>query len=167
MKRAVVTSLLKDSKLDLQTYLQPPFSPQLGEKFVAKQLTEHLTCNNLYEEYQSACRSNHSTETVLIPVSNDILEALDKQLVILVLLDMSAAFDTVIYIDHALLINMLHGHCGIRATALEWFRSYLSYRTSVSIPGATSHPQPLKLSVSQDSVLAPAHAFQPILRTRS
>ena len=104
LKRAVVTPPLKDSKLDPNVYkhYRPisnlHFLAKLAEIFVVKQLSEHLTCNNLYEGYQSAYMSNHSMEMALIWVSNDILEALrNKQSVKLVLLDMSAAFNT---IDH-------------------------------------------------------------------
>ena len=58
------------------------------------------------ENNQSAYRVGHSTESALLKVKSDLLHALDKQEVTcLVLLDLSAAFDT---IDHNLLLNTLH-----------------------------------------------------------
>ena len=69
-------------------------------------------------------------ETVIIPwlkVQNDILLAMDRQHVtLLVLLDLSAAFDTV---DHRVLLRRLEVTYGITGTALQWFRSYLTGRT--------------------------------------
>ena len=53
--------------------------------------------HDLYPSLQSACRKNHSTETALLKVTNDILMEMNSQhAVLLVLLDLSAAFDTVV-----------------------------------------------------------------------
>ena len=58
----------------------------------------NLDKNGLYEVFQSASRQLHSTETALLCVQNDILQAVDsRDGAILVLLDLSAAFVT---IDH-------------------------------------------------------------------
>ena len=66
----------------------------------------------------------HSTETALIKVQDDILRAIDKKRsVILLLLDLSAVFDTV---DHGILLDRLSQRFGIVGHALEWFRSYIS-----------------------------------------
>ena len=63
--------------------------------------------NQLYPKFQSAYRAHHSIETALLRVHNDILQAIDdKQGVILVLLDLSAAFDS---ISHEILLNRLLG----------------------------------------------------------
>ena len=66
------------------------------------------------------------TETALVRVHNDILKALnDNKSVILLLLDLSGAFDTV---DHTILESRLVNRFGIRDTTLNWFRSYLQLR---------------------------------------
>ena len=63
---------------------------------MVNQLQNDLTVNNLFAKTQSAYRAHHSCETALIRVINDILLALDKgNEAVLLLLDYSAAFDTV------------------------------------------------------------------------
>ena len=72
--------------------------------------------------------------------------------IILILLDMSAAFDT---ISHDILLARL-GSLGVGGKALDWLRSYLSLRTqSVVIGGNRSAPKPLVCGVPQGSVLGP------------
>jgi hypothetical protein len=79
---------------------------KLIEKVVTTQITNHVTSYALGEMYQSAYKANTSTETALLKVKSDILNAVDRQEVVLfVLLDLSAAFDTV---DHKILLNRLH-----------------------------------------------------------
>ena len=78
------------------------FISKVVERVVAKQLTSHMRENNLHEQMQSAYRQNHSTETVLLKVHSDILSAVDNGCVVLVLLDLTAAFDT---IDHGILLS--------------------------------------------------------------
>jgi len=75
---------------------------------------------------QSAYRRFHSTETA-VKVLADILRALDNgDVAVLMLLELSAAFDTV---DHAILLQRLETSYGIGGGALRWFTSYLSGRT--------------------------------------
>ena len=107
-----------------------------------------------HEILQSAYKQYHSTETALIRVQNDILMHLDnKRGVILVLLDLSAAFDT---IDHVTLLHQLRHRLGISHTALEWFKSYLTGRTqAVLIENHSSKPVTLQYGVPQGSVLGP------------
>ena len=101
-KVAHVTPLLKNTSLDknvLKNYRPVsnlPFVSKVLERAVAKQLQNYLTVNNLHKPQQSAYRKHHSTETALLCVQNDIVQAIDgKKSVILVLLDLSAAFDTI------------------------------------------------------------------------
>ena len=78
---------------------------------------------------QSAYRTNHSTETALLKVYNDIMWSIDSgDDVILCLLDLSAAFDM---IDHTILINRLEKRFGIKDDALAWFVSYLLSSSSI------------------------------------
>jgi hypothetical protein len=111
-----------------------------------------MSVNGLYDKNQSAYRRGHSTETVLLKVADDILKGLDcGKEAILVLLDLSAAFDTV---DHHILINRLHERLCLTGTILKWFSSYLQDRTlSVVINGCNSDPVRLTYGVPQGSVL--------------
>ena len=122
--------------------------------FFLFQIHGHLVCNNLYPVAQSAYRRNHSTETALLKVMNDILLNMNRQHVtILVLLDLSAAFDSV---DHSILLNRLSSKLGLNGTALAWFLSYLSGRSQrVSVRGAVSDKFDLRYGVPQGSCLGP------------
>ena len=127
---------------------------KLTERVVALQLNEHLKENDILEHMQSAYKSGHSTETALLKVQNDILMAMDNQKVTaLLLLDLSAAFDTV---NHTILLNRLQKCVGITGGALRWFQSYLENRKqSVRINNVNSEPVDLKYGVPQGSVLGP------------
>ena len=107
------------------------------EGAVASQLMEHMTINNLHLKFPSAYKNNHSTESALLKVKNDILLNMDEQKVtLLVLLDLSSAFDTV---NHQVLLERLRSRFGVTGTALDWFASYLSGRVQrISVNGGTS-----------------------------
>ena len=124
------------------------------EKVVAARLIDHMTENNLMDPYQSTYRKGHSTETALVRVHNDIVSAVDKGLgVCLILLDLSATFDTV---DHTILLTFLKEHIGLGGLALDLLKSYLTGRTQcVSIKGVLSELHELAYGVPQGSVLGP------------
>ena len=83
--------------------------------------------NNLFLQLQSAYRSHHSTETALLKSKNDLLMNMNKGHVSLfVLLDLSAAFDTV---DHKILLKTLQMKLGVCGSALSWLKSYLEGRS--------------------------------------
>jgi len=82
-----------------------PFLSKILEKLVAKRLETHLSSHRLHDNLQSAYRTGHSTETVLLKVHHDITEVLDRKcMAALVLLDLSAAFDVT---DHKILQTCL------------------------------------------------------------
>ena len=108
-KRAVVHPLLKKSGLQLINNFRPvsnlQFTSKLTEKAVAVQLQEHMLVNGLFPELQSVYRQHHSTETTLLKVKNDLLMAKGQgQVTLLVLLELSSAFDTV---EHEILLKRL------------------------------------------------------------
>ncbi len=117
------------------------------------QVTAFLTQNNLLDSNQSGFRSGHSTETALLSVVEDLrLARKASKSSLLILLDLSAAFDTV---NHQILLSTLLRK-GISGTALQWFDSYLSDRSfKVSWRGEVSKSQHLATGVPQGSVLGP------------
>ena len=159
-KHATISPLIKKPSLDpesLASYRPVSNLPYLSkclERVVAQQLQLYLDSHSLYDPMQSAYRPQHSTETTLLKIQNDLLMAVDGGTqVVLLLLDLSAAFDT---IDHEVLLHRLRHRYGIDHLALRWFRSYLQKRTqAVVVPGSTSGRTSLTWGVPQGSVLGP------------
>ncbi len=131
-----------------------PFLSKILEKVVSSQLYSFLEKNGTCEEFQSGFRPYHSTETALIRVTNDLLLSSDRGCIsLLVLLDLSAAFDT---IDHNILLNRLEHFVGISGSALARFKSYLSDRHQfVAVNEEVSYRSQVQYGLPQGSVLGP------------
>ncbi len=101
-------------------------SKLIAERAVVEQLLDHSEKNTPLPTNQSAYRRFHSTETALVKVQNDILMSMDqREVTLLVLLDLSAAFDTV---DHEIMLEILKSSFGVNGSALGWIKSFLSDR---------------------------------------
>ena len=155
LKSAVLSPLLKKPHADFLEFKN--FRPisnlkalsKIIEKSVALQLNNYLMTNNLHEDFQSAYKVHHSTETAMVKVQDDILRAIDgNEALVLLMLDLSAAFDTV---SHETLLDRLSQRYGITGSVREWFASYLSSRTQC----LRSSILELNCGVPQGSVLGP------------
>ena len=156
----MVKPLLKKSNLDPSVFnnYRPvsnlPFLSKVLEKLAFNQVNDFLYRKNIFEKHQSGFRKYHSTETALLKILNDIRWNLDnKKLTVLVLLDLSAAFDTV---DHHILLNRLRHLVGLSGTVLNWFCSYLTDRRFyVSMDACSSEIHEIGCGVPQGSILGP------------
>uniref|UniRef100_A0A670IP01 Reverse transcriptase domain-containing protein n=1 Tax=Podarcis muralis TaxID=64176 RepID=A0A670IP01_PODMU len=159
LKEAVIKPLLKKTSLDpanLANYRPVSNLPFLGkviERVVAKQLQACLEDADHLDPFQSGFRPHHGTETALVVLVDDLRQARDKgESCFLVLLDLSAAFDT---IDHNILLDRLEG-LGAGGTVIRWFRSFLLGRVQKVVVGdECSDPSALTCGVPQGSVLSP------------
>ncbi|CAB3977251.1 Hypothetical predicted protein [Paramuricea clavata] len=158
-KEAHVHPLLK--KLGLEAIFKNfrpisnlPFVSKLAERAVFEQMHVHMVDHDLYPPGQSSYRKNHSNETALLKVKNDLLMNMNKQHVsLLVFLDMSAAFDTV---DHGIMIERLSSKLGFSGTVISWFQSYLCRGSQrVTVHGTVSDRFDVAYGVPQGSCLGP------------
>ena len=119
-----------------------------------QQLKAHMDNNLLHKTCQSAYRSCHSTETALLKITSDLRCAMEEDhCVLLVMLDLSAAFDTV---SHETLLQRMEKMYGVQEEALAWLSSYFTDRSqSVIIQDGMSAPKPLKTGLPQGSILGP------------
>ncbi|XP_064162051.1 uncharacterized protein LOC135238224 isoform X1 [Anguilla rostrata] len=131
-KKALISPLLKKTTLDpsiIGNYRPVsllPFLSKTIERAASNQLSVFLSQNELLDPHQSGFRPGHSTETALLSVNEALHAARAASLSsVLLLLDLSAAFDTV---DHPTLLSSLSA-MGICGTVLNWIESYLSDRS--------------------------------------
>ena len=130
-----------------------PVLSKVSERLAHRQFVDFLSANEKLAKTQSGNRKLHSTETALLCVTDDLLRAMDdKKVSVIVLLDMSKAFDS---IRHDILLQRLH-ELGISSPSLDWFHSYLTDRYQrVRIHDSVSELLTLKYGVPQGSILGP------------
>jgi hypothetical protein len=159
-EKPLVNPMLKKTKLDaneVKNYRPVSklcFVSKIVEKVVAVRFSKHLSDNDLYEKMQSAYCPNHSTETTLLRVRNYLLCILgERKAVTIVLLDLSAAFDT---IDLTHMLTRLRDRFRITATSLALFESYLVNRSQrIQMHGRIPMERPVVFGVPLCSVLGP------------
>ena len=159
-KIADVRPLAKKSNSDtctafenLRSVSNLSYVSKLTERTVFNQTNNFLN-TRLYPQGESAYRKCHSTETALLRVTNDIMMNMNRQHVtLLVMLDLSSAFDTV---DHDILLDRLNNEFGIKGRVLEWFTSYLCKLSQfILVNGGRSRLFDVSYGVPQGSFLAP------------
>ena len=122
-----------------------------------------MTLNNLHNNHQFGYKKHHSTESLLLKIVNNLLLSCDENMpTVVLLLDLSAAFDTV---DHEKLLEILYLDIGIRGKAYSWCKSFLINRTfRIKIGDAYSDEETLDFGVAQGSVFR-SKIFQYIHKT--
>ena len=129
------------------------FISKLLERILYTQIIEFVESNKLLPRYQSSYRKGHSCETAMLKVVGDVQQMLrDKNYVVLVLLDSSAAFDTV---DHSILLRRLKQQFYIRGNALKMIESYLRNRIFSVNLDTCSDLRELEYGIPQGSTLGP------------
>ena len=160
IKESIIVPLLKKAGLDaeiLKNYWPVAdllFLSKLSERVVSIRLHEHMGMNNLHSKHEHGYKKYHSTETLLLCLVNDILLSLDcNHATLLLLIDLSAAFDTV---DIDLLLQVMEFEIGVSGIALDWFESFLRGRNQrVLIENSLSDILKVNVGVPQGSVLGP------------
>ena len=132
-KMAQITPLLKKPGLDVNSPSNyRPISnlntiSKILERLFSSRLNDHIKKSKNLNPFQSAYRKQHSTETALLRIMDDIFTTIDdKKIIVLVSLDLSAAFDT---LDHFTLLHRLEQSFGVSGLALRWISTYLVDRT--------------------------------------
>ena len=158
LKISRVTPVFKEKGSNLSTENHRPISllsniNKIFEKIMYKRIYEFLEKHNIIYPNQFGFRLFHSTIHALTHMTEFIRTSIDNNMFVAgVFIDLQKAFDTV---DHNILLSKLNNY-GIRGTANEWFRSYLTNRKQfVSISGSKSYIAPVKYGVPQGSVLGP------------
>ena len=162
LKNGVLVPLIKQLELIADKENKKNFRPVTNLQFIGKliervvkiRLAKHMSDWLLESDFEHGYKDGHSTETLLLKAVNDLLLSCDKQLPsIVMMLDLSAAFDTV---DQTKLLNILQEEIGIEGTALRWFTSFITGRTQkVKIRDSYSEQGDLIYGEAQGSVLGP------------
>ena len=158
-KKAAVKPLIKKKGLPLELKNYRPvsnlsFLSKVLEKAALQQVVAFVENHSLLPSYQSAYRRNYGVETTMLKMYGDLLSAADKKMVsLVVMIDLSAAFDTV---DIPILLSIMNSRFNIKGTPLKWFESYLTERTmNVVINNKQSDTKTLQYGVPQGSCAGP------------
>ena len=120
-------------------------------KLVASQMTDFCSRESLLRDTISSFRNGHSTSTVLLGITDDLLSAMKRrEVTLMVLADFSKAFDTVCF---KTVITKRH-HLGFSKNVLEWLANYLCGRRQyVQIDDSKSSPVFSKFGIPQGQSL--------------
>lgn len=156
-KMARISPIPKVDSFVLDEHFRPisilPALSKVFEKLVAKQMSSFCEANAVLAKTLSSFRKGHSTSTVLMGMRDDLIKAMKKGgVTLMVLADFSKAFDT---IDFKTLILKLSS-LGFSTGFLRWLSSYLTDRSHfVQIDDKVSELETVRFGVPQGSILGP------------
>ena len=137
LKHAVITPIIKNYALHseiIKNYppsSNTPFLAKVLKKAAYQKLYDYLNSNCLLSPNKSGYKQNHSCETALFAINNDLQVVIhNDNLAAVVMLDLSAAFDTV---DHQILLFKVKHYFGNNGNVLKWLTSYLNNQTSAVV----------------------------------
>ena len=157
-KSAIVHPLHKAGPTDICANYRPisilPAASKVMEMYVADLLKAHLQHNNLLYTLQSGFRQGHSTQSLLLRLTDSWYKSLDNgDYVGVVFLDISKAFDTV---NHQLLLHKLRTQFRLSPSLCQLLQSYLHQRNQVVLAnGSRSDSGDIPSGVPQGSILGP------------
>ena len=156
-KARLVPVYKKNDEADINNYrpislLSAP--SKIMESCVSDTIVRHVFQNNLVTDKQWAYRKGHSTELLLVHLSETWRTAIDANKVVAVaFVDFKKAFDCV---SHAILLHKLNLQFGVQGSLLSWLTDYLTDRTQFSVVnGHHSSVLNVTCGIPQGSVLGP------------
>ena len=158
LKHSIITPIIKNfPRLTIPNNYRPisnlSLLSKIFERIIATHIIKHITANSLDNTMQSAYKPYHNTETLLLNLTNYISHNIkNNRFVILILLDLTAAFDT---INHNILFAKLQS-IGIHNTIIQLIKSYLTGRTfNIKSDKLSKNFNCSQIGVPQGSVLGP------------
>ena len=129
-----------------------PIIPKVLEKHMATSFYNYLHEHNLIYKFQSGFHPNHSTETALINLVDDLFNMDNNMVTGLTFIDFKKAFGD---INHNILLKKLAIY-GVGSSSINWFKSYIFDRKQfVKLNQHVSSCQPVSQGVPQGSILGP------------
>jgi len=157
-KSAIIHPLHKKGPTSTCSNYRPismlPAASKVAEMYIVNILTDHLERNNLLHPLQSGFRRGHSTQSLLLYLTDSWYKSLDRgDMVGVVYLDIAKAFDT---INHSLLLHKLKVQFNLSDQLCQWIKCYLSNRVQAVAANSTVSPYlSIGSGVPQGSVLGP------------
>ena len=156
-KAARVTPIFKKGQRTMLDNYRPisilPVVSKLMERILYDQMYDYLKKQNILSEHQFGFRQFHSTTTTLLDCTNEWYINMDRGLyIIVVLLDLKKAFDTV---NHEIILRKFERY-GFGNKALDLLSNYLTNRTQrCQLNGMLSDQRGITCGIPQGSILGP------------